>query len=144
MVRTQVGDRYVIEAMETHGWRLGGETSGHIICSDLTSTGDGLVAALQVVNALRQSGQTLSQATKGMQKYPQILINVPLRDRAQLDHHDVKASVEEVERVLGAEGRVVLRPSGTEPVVRVMVEGRDRSQVERAAKSIASAVENVQ
>jgi phosphoglucosamine mutase len=144
MVRTQVGDRYVIEAMETHGWRLGGETSGHIICSDLTSTGDGLVAALQVVNALRQSGQTLSQATQGMQKYPQILINVPLRDRAQLDHHDVKASVEEVERVLGAEGRVVLRPSGTEPVVRVMVEGRDRSQVERAAKSIASAVENVQ
>lgn len=141
-VRTKVGDRYVIEAMEARDWRLGGETSGHIICSDLTSTGDGLVASLQVVNALRLSGQTLSQAVLGMSKYPQILINVPLKSTAQLQHPAVLSAVSDVESRLQGTGRVVLRPSGTEPVVRVMVEGQDRELVESSAKAIALSVEN--
>ncbi len=142
LVRTQVGDRYVIEAMESHGWRLGGETSGHIICSDLTSTGDGLVAALQVVNALRMYGQSLSEAVSGMSKYPQILINVPLTSKAQLEHPSVQSAVADVESKLQSSGRVVLRPSGTEPVVRVMVEGQDRALVEASAQAIAASVEN--
>ncbi len=141
-VRTQVGDRYVIEAMAARDWSLGGETSGHIICSDLTSTGDGIVAALQVVNALRQSGMTLSQARLGMKKYPQVLVNVPLVDPEHLAHPSVVAAVEQVEQALGDQGRVVLRPSGTEPVVRVMVEGPDQS-VSAHARQIADSVENV-
>ena len=142
-VRTQVGDRYVIEAMEERGWTLGGETSGHIICSDLTSTGDGVVAALQVVNALLSSGVALSAARKGMTKYPQVLVNVPLVDRAHLKHPEVVLAVASAEQLLGQSGRVVLRPSGTEPVVRVMVEGRDASSVKAAAHRIAEAVEKV-
>jgi phosphoglucosamine mutase len=142
-VRTQVGDRYVIEAMEARGWTLGGETSGHIICSDLTSTGDGVVAALQVVNALLSSGVALSVARKGMTKYPQVLVNVPLVDRAHLMHPEVVQAVASTEQLLGQFGRVVLRPSGTEPVVRVMVEGRDASEVQVAAHRIAEAVEKV-
>ncbi len=141
MVRTKVGDRYVVEAMEQNKWTLGGETSGHIICSDLISTGDGLVAALQVVEALRISGQTLSEARCGMNKYPQFLINVP---QALPDHlHDpiVVGAVEAVEALLGDSGRVIIRPSGTEPVVRVMVEGIDSAQVKASAEQIASSVE---
>jgi phosphoglucosamine mutase len=141
-VRTQVGDRYVIEAMTARNWSLGGETSGHIICSDLTSTGDAVVAALQVVNALRQSGMTLSQARLGMKKLPQVLINVPLIAPEHLAHPSVVSTVERVEEALGDHGRVVLRPSGTEPVVRVMVEGPDQTVTEHA-QQIADSVENV-
>lgn len=140
-VRTKVGDRYVIEGMEARDWTLGGETSGHIICSDLTSTGDGVVAALQVVNALRASGLALSQARQGMTKFPQVLINVPLIDPDHIEHPLVLAEVQGVESELGIEGRVVLRPSGTEPLVRVMVEGRDAATVQQAATRIAAAVE---
>jgi phosphoglucosamine mutase len=142
-VRAKVGDRYVSEVMEERQWALGGETSGHIICSDLTSTGDGLVAALQVINALLLSGQTLSQARHGMTKYPQILINVPLVSRDHLDHQLVKDTVSAVKSQLGDSGRVVLRPSGTEPVVRVMVEGTDDSEVKACAEQIAASVEKV-
>ncbi|NCW10106.1 MAG: phosphoglucosamine mutase, partial [Gammaproteobacteria bacterium] len=107
------------------------------------STGDGLVAALQVVNALLLSGQTLSQARHGMTKYPQILINVPLISRDHLDHQLVKDAVSAVESQLGDSGRVVLRPSGTEPVVRVMVEGIDAGEVKACAEQIAASVEKV-
>ena len=142
-LRTSVGDRYVSEAMEERQWILGGETSGHIICSDLTSTGDGLIAALQVLNALLLSGQTLRQARHGMTKYPQILINVPLVSRDNLDHQSIKDTVTSIESRLGDSGRVVLRPSGTEPVVRVMVEGAEEDEVRVCAEQIATSVEKV-
>ena len=141
--RVKVGDRHVIEAMEERKWTLGGETSGHIICSDLTSTGDGLVAALQVVKALRLSGQTLSEARYGMTKYPQVLINVPLISQDHLQHEIVKEAVWSVERKLADSGRVVLRPSGTEPVIRVMVEGEQLDEVHQCAREIAASVEKV-
>ncbi len=142
-VRTQVGDRYVIEAMENRKWTLGGETSGHIICSDLTSTGDGLVAALQVVNAVLISRQTLSSLRRGMTKYPQVLINVPLISQDYLRHRIVQEAVSLVELKLADFGRVVLRPSGTEPVVRVMVEGEHPEVVYDCAQQIAASVEKV-
>ena len=141
LVRTKVGDRYVIEAMEQNKWTLGGETSGHIICSDLISTGDGLVAALQVVKALRISGQALSEARHGMNKYPQFLINVPQASPDHLHHPIVVNAVKAVETALGDFGRVIIRPSGTEPVVRVMVEGIDANKVKASAEQIASSVE---
>ena len=142
-LRTKVGDRYVSEAMEDNKWTLGGEASGHIICSDLTTTGDGLVAALQVVNALRLSGQTLSEARLGMVKYPQVLINIPLISPDYLQHEMVKQAVAAVERKLADTGRVVLRSSGTEPVVRIMVEGEYSEMVYHCAQEIAASVEKV-
>ena len=141
LVRTKVGDRYVIEAMKQNEWTLGGETSGHIICSDLISTGDGLIAALQVVKALRISGQTLSEARHGMNKFPQFLINVPRALPDHLHHPVVVKAVKAVETSLGDSGRVLIRPSGTEPVIRVMVEGIEANEVKAAAEQIASSVE---
>lgn len=141
LLRTSVGDRYVIEAMRKSKWFLGGETSGHVICSDLTSTGDGIVAALQVLSALKMSGQSLHEAVHGMSKCPQVVINVPLDARANLNHSSVKATVRAVESELAEYGRVVLRPSGTEPFVRVMVEGYDQELVMACAKRIAESVE---
>jgi phosphoglucosamine mutase len=141
LLRTNVGDRFVIEAMRKSKWFLGGETSGHVICSDLTSTGDGIVAALQVLSALKMSGQSLHEAVHGMSKCPQVVINVPLDARANLNHSSVKATVRAVESELAEYGRVVLRPSGTEPFVRVMVEGYDQELVMACAKRIAESVE---
>lgn len=143
LIRTKVGDRYVIEEMITRGWSLGGETSGHIICSDLTSTGDGIVAALQVVNALCLSGQRLSQACSGMTKCPQFLVNVPSINTDCLNHKLVSETVQHVESALGDRGRVVLRPSGTEPLVRIMVEGDNPEEIKAHATSIAHSVENI-
>ena len=141
LIRTKVGDRYVIEAMKQNEWTLGGETSGHIICSDFISTGDGLIAALQVVKALSISGQTLSEARHGMNKLPQFLINVPRALPDHLHHPIVVEAVKAVETSLGDSGRVLIRPSGTEPVVRVMVEGIDANEVKASAEQIASSVE---
>ena len=141
LVRTKVGDRYVVEAMEQNKWTLGGESSGHIICSDLISTGDGLVAALQVIKALRISGQALSEARQGMNKYPQFLINVPQASPDHLHHPIVVDAVQAVEAALGDSGGVIIRPSGTEPVVRVMVEGKEANEVKASAEQIASSVE---
>ncbi|MEK7191252.1 MAG: phosphoglucosamine mutase, partial [Pseudomonadota bacterium] len=140
--RAAVGDRHVLGLLTEQGWELGGETSGHILCLDKSSTGDGIIAALQALAALKESGKTLGQLKAGMTICPQRLINVHMKRR-----FDVKASaqvagaVAEAERELGSQGRVVLRASGTEPVVRVMVEGRDAGQVERLAQSLAHSVQ---
>ncbi|RME32562.1 MAG: phosphoglucosamine mutase [Gammaproteobacteria bacterium] len=139
--RARVGDRYILEMLREGGWQLGGEGSGHIICLDLNSTGDGIVSALQVLGAIVDSGQPLHELKQGMRKYPQRLINVELSERVDLETlPPVQAALAGVEAELGDRGRVLLRPSGTEPVVRVMVEGQDAAQVETLARQLADAV----
>ncbi|MGM0680539.1 MAG: phosphoglucosamine mutase [Pseudomonadota bacterium] len=141
-VRSRVGDRYVMEQLQAHGWELGGEGSGHLICLDKTSTGDGIVAALQVLAAIVESGRTLSDLVSGMDKYPQQLINVRLARKVDvLRTPEVQAAVVAAESELATRGRVLLRPSGTEPLLRVMVEGRDAEQVLRVAQELAGVVE---
>ncbi|MFA9439483.1 phosphoglucosamine mutase [Uliginosibacterium sp. sgz301328] len=139
--RAKVGDRYVLEMMLEKDCKLGGENSGHIICLDRHTTGDGIISALQVLAALRQNELTLAKACADLVFYPQRLINVSLP--AGFDwagDASIRESVTAAERELGQEGRVLLRPSGTEPLLRVMVEGADGEQVNRLAESIATAV----
>ncbi len=139
--RTNVGDRYVMECMVKEGWQLGGENSGHIICLDRTTTGDGIVAALQVLHSMVSSGRTLHELKSGMQKLPQILVNVPLESSLDLDGSSlVQDAVKDVEKQLANRGRVLLRPSGTEPLIRVMVEGENHDLVSELAECIADAV----
>ncbi len=141
-VRANVGDRYVIEAMNENGWTLGGENSGHIICSEVTTTGDGVIAALQVLLAVASSGKALHDIKQGMHKMPQVMINVRMSKRQDISTNaDVLAAVAATEKELGSRGRVLLRPSGTEPVVRVMVEGEDRGEVKQLAQELAATVE---
>jgi phosphoglucosamine mutase len=143
-VRAKVGDRYVLEELRNRGWLLGGESSGHIICLDRTTTGDGLVAALQILAYVQESGEPLAVLRGGMTRYPQVLVNVPLNHREALnDNPQVQDVVAEAERELGDAGRVLLRPSGTEPVVRVMVEGRVANDVEKICHRVAEAVGKV-
>lgn len=140
--RAKVGDRYVLELLHERGWKIGGENSGHIICLDCHTTGDGIVSALQVLAALKQQRQTLAQACADLVFYPQRLINVRLPVGFDWRADDgIAAACDAAETELGERGRVLLRPSGTEPVLRVMVEGQDGAQVERLARAIANAVE---
>jgi phosphoglucosamine mutase len=139
--RAKVGDRYVLEMLLARRWKLGGENSGHIVCLDKHTTGDGIVSALQVLRVLAESGTTLAKAAAGLVLYPQVLLNVPLGKRANtMANPAVKRAVKEVESELAGRGRVLLRPSGTQPLIRVMVEGRDGAQVRRCAERIAAAV----
>ncbi len=142
-MRTHVGDRYVMDALVQTGWQLGGEGSGHIICLDKATTGDGIVCALQVLSAICQSGKTLHELKKGMTKCAQVLVNVPVKNGAQVvkDAH-VLSKVEELEKSLQDKVRILLRSSGTEPVVRVMVEGEDKDLVDETAQKIAQEVAN--
>jgi phosphoglucosamine mutase len=143
LVRTKVGDRYILERLRQEGWTLGGEPSGHIICLDRTTTGDGTVSALQVLAEMMRTGRSLRELREGVTKFPQRLINVRLARGsadAAMQAAAVQAAVRHVEAELGAGGRVLLRPSGTEPLVRVMVEGEEAGQVERLAGQIAEAV----
>ena len=139
-MRANVGDRYVLEMLQEHDGILGGETSGHLICLDKTTTGDGLVSALQVLSILRESGRSLADLAAGMTLYPQTLVNVRVDSAPDLAADGIRSAVREVEEQLGNRGRVVLRASGTEPVVRVMVEGEDQSEVTDVADRIAAAV----
>ncbi len=141
--RAKVGDRYIMEMLLEGGWTLGGETSGHIICLDLTTTGDGIVSALQVLAAMTCSGQPLNALKSGMSKYPQQLINVTIDKPVDIGRlASIQNAVREVETELGDDGRVLLRPSGTEPVVRIMVEGKDALQVDALANQLASLVKD--
>ena len=143
-LRAQVGDRYVKELMEVNGWSLGGESSGHIICSDVATTGDGIVASLQVLAAVVSSGVDLAVLRGGMKKYPQTMINVQVPGKVVLaDHPELTPAVQAVEQQLGERGRVLLRPSGTEPLVRVMIEGEDAAEVDSLCKSLAHEVKEI-
>lgn len=139
--RAAVGDRYVLEMLQEKGWLFGGENSGHILCLDKHTTGDGIVSALQVLSALRESKFTLGELLGQLTLYPQQLINVPLvKGFPWKDHPQIEAAQQEVESSLEGEGRVLLRASGTEPLLRVMVEGRDSEKVLAAAEKLAAAV----
>ena len=140
--RAKVGDRYVIEQMRQNGWTLGGENSGHIVCSCVTTTGDGIISALQVLLAINTMGDSLHKIKKGMNKLPQTMINVHMAKRIDLNADDsIQQAVAATEAKLAGTGRVLLRPSGTEPVVRVMIEGQDKQQVKELAQELAAVVE---
>jgi phosphoglucosamine mutase len=140
--RAKVGDRYVLELLQKEGWQLGGEGSGHIICLDKHTTGDGIISALQVLYALRDSGSTLAELARDVTLYPQKLVNVKVRKGFDLSGSArIKAMQAEAERDLASDGRVLLRASGTEPMIRVMVEGKSLKKVTHWAERIAQAVQ---
>ncbi len=140
--RSKVGDRYVLETLNENNWTIGGESSGHIICLDRTTTGDGIVSALQVLAYLVTENISLHEAKSGMKKFPQLMINVPLQGNADpMQSSAVQQSVVQAENRLAGRGRVLLRPSGTEPLIRVMVEGEDELLVTQLANEIATQVE---
>src|SRR5690606_22591290 len=139
--RAKVGDRHVLAMLKEHGGLLGGETSGHIVCLDKTTTGDGLVTALQVLAVMRRTGRSWSERAPGMSRLPQTLLNVRVDGPLDLEGTpEIRAAVEAVQKALGPRGRVVLRASGTEPLVRVMVEGEDAGAVHAHASRIAESV----
>lgn len=139
--RAAVGDRYVMKMMRDKGWDIGGESSGHIICLNKTTTGDGIIAALQVLAAVVSSGKPLSELKQGMRRYPQVMVNVRTDETFDVDSSSqVKQAVTEVESLLADRGRVLLRASGTEPVIRVMVEGDDATEVARLSQQLADTV----
>jgi phosphoglucosamine mutase len=140
-VRAPVGDRYVLEKLQENGWRLGGENSGHIICLDKHTTGDGIVSALQVLHAMRAEGRSLGELTADVRLYPQVLVNVKTRRGFDVNADPaVRAALQRTESSLEGRGRVLLRASGTEPVIRVMVEGEGREAITRLAESLADAI----
>lgn len=142
--RAKVGDRYVMQQLKEHQWRFGGESSGHLLCLDSTTTGDGIVSALQVMMALQDFGQSLQDLKQGMSKCPQTMINVRRNKDIDVNADEtVQAAVADVEQTLAGRGRVLLRPSGTEPVVRVMVEGENAAQVRELTRQLADVVEGV-
>jgi phosphoglucosamine mutase len=141
LARAKVGDRYVKELMVAEGWSLGGESSGHIICGDLSTTGDGVIAALQVLAAVRASGKTLDALASGFNPLPQVLVNVRISKGFDLTAHPTIGEVcRRVESELEGRGRLLLRPSGTEPVIRVMVEGDDTVVIDALADEVANVI----
>jgi phosphoglucosamine mutase len=144
LIRANVGDRYVMEMLTEHKGILGGENSGHIICLDRTTTGDGIIAALQIMAEMQDSGKNLHELKSGMQKYPQVLVNVKTSAKMTPEQDEsIQKSVKAVEKKLGDTGRVLLRASGTEPLIRVMVEGQQADLVKNYAHQIADDVKKV-
>jgi phosphoglucosamine mutase len=142
-VRTPVGDRYVVDHMRKHGFNVGGEQSGHIVLSDFTTTGDGLVAALQVLSVVVGTGKPVSAVCERFERLPQVLLNVRYANGSPLDQDGVKKAIDAAKARLGASGRLLVRPSGTEPVIRVMGEGEDETLVNQVVGDIAEAVRKV-
>ena len=141
LVRAQVGDRYVLEELDARGWRLGGESSGHLLSLDRHTTGDGIVSALQILQAVQRAGRTLPELLADVTLFPQTLLNVRLADGVDWKTDaGLAAARQAVEAELGAEGRVLIRPSGTEPVLRIMVEARDAAQARNCADRMAAAL----
>ncbi len=142
-VRAKVGDRYVMELLKEKDWNFGGESSGHVICLNANTTGDGVVSALQVLSVMAKENLSLHDLKSGMSKYPQVMLNVRLasKESKPMESQQVKQAVVQMEARLGEKGRVLLRASGTEPLIRVMVEGEDASEVQNVAKELAAVVE---
>ncbi len=144
--RTNVGDRYILERLEQEGWILGGEPSGHIICLDRTTTGDGIISALQVLAEMCKAGKSLKELCAGMEKYPQIIRNIHLGQVTAneiMNSDPLDSAVKGVEAELNNSGRVLIRPSGTEPLIRVMIEGQDQAHVENLAGQLVGVVEQL-
>lgn len=143
-VRTRVGDRYVLEALKEHDWKIGGEPSGHIVCLDKTTTGDGIIAALQVLACMVKQNKSLSELTEGIELFPQVLVNIKTeRADALMNAARVLELQKEMTKKLGDRGRVLLRPSGTEPLVRLMLEGEDREELTKYANFLADEIRAV-
>jgi len=140
LARTKVGDRYVVEHMRAHGFNVGGEQSGHIILSDFSTTGDGLIAALQVLAVVQETGKPVSEVCHCFEPYPQLLQNVRYANGSPLDLESVKCAIREGEQHLGAHGRLVIRRSGTEPLIRVMAEGNDGDLIRRVVGDVVKAL----
>ena len=147
--RANVGDRYVLEKLKKNHWLLGGEASGHIICLDKSTTGDGIVAALEMLLCMMSSGKSLSVLKAGMDIYPQTMVNIKLPENCERHTVEslefdkgVQGAMQAAQQELSDEGRIVLRPSGTEPLIRIMVEGQEEEMVTRIGRNLASAVES--
>jgi phosphoglucosamine mutase len=141
IVKTPVGDRYVVEEMLRGDYCMGGEQSGHIVFLDYNTTGDGMITALQVLALMRKTGKSLKQLAACMTRFPQSLINVPVKRKEPLEEiHRIKESIRMVRDKLGDEGRILVRYSGTEPLARVMVEGRDEKEIIGLAQSVAATI----
>jgi len=143
LARTKVGDRYVVEHMRAHGYNLGGEQSGHMVMSDFTTTGDGLLAALQILSAVQESDQPVSEVCHKFEPVPQVLKNVRYTSGSPLEDKTVIEAIADCELKLGKSGRLVIRPSGTEPLIRIMAEGDDASLVNAVVDEIAGAVRHI-
>jgi phosphoglucosamine mutase len=140
---TKVGDKFVLEEMLLEEYNFGGEQSGHIIFGDFATTGDGQLTAIQLMSLLRRTGKKLSEMVTVMQNYPQTMVNVPVSPNGKIAFYtdaDVKAAIAEAKKALGSNGRVVVRPSGTEPLVRVMIEGENLSEIRELADKIAAVI----
>jgi phosphoglucosamine mutase len=140
LVRTKVGDRYVVEHMRAHGFNLGGEQSGHIILGDYVTTGDGIIAALQILAYMREDGRPLSKCGTLFSPWPQVLKNIPYRGISPLKAPAVQKAIKAAEKNLGDNGRLLIRESGTEPLIRVMAEGKDRKQIEALTNKICAQI----
>ena len=143
-VQTKVGDRYVLEEMLKNGYNLGGEQSGHVILLDYNPTGDGILTSLMLIQALLENGKKSSELGDLVQKYPQVLINAKVDSDKKYDYEknsEIKSAIEKVEKEFYGNGRVLIRPSGTEPLVRVMIEGKDIKVIEKRAREIADLIE---
>jgi phosphoglucosamine mutase len=140
LARTKVGDRYVVEHMREHGFNVGGEQSGHIVLSDFATTGDGLVSALQILAVAQEENKPLSELCRKFEPVPQLLKNVRTAGGKPLENKKVKSAIDEATDRLGSQGRLVIRPSGTEPLIRVMAEGDDRALVEKVVNDIINVI----
>jgi phosphoglucosamine mutase len=138
--RTKVGDRYVVEHMRQHGFNVGGEQSGHLVLSDFGTTGDGLVAALQILACVKRQGKPVSEVCHRFEPVPQVLKNVRVSTGMPLENVSVRQAIADAEAELAANGRLLIRPSGTEPLIRVMAEGDDRAQVERIVDELIGVI----
>ncbi len=141
LTRTKVGDRYVVEEMRRGGYNVGGEQSGHVVLSDFTTTGDGLVTALQVLSVVVQSGKPVSEVCRRFEPVPQILKSIRYKGVSPLEHEIVKAAIEAGRARLGKAGRLLIRPSGTEPVIRVMAQGDDKALIASVMNEIVAAID---